>query len=288
MTTGLPMALEAPLHIGSVTLAARDIGALSRFYEAMLGLERLSSTDGRIALGAGGTPLLVLEGHPSARRDVGRSPGLFHTAFLMPSRQDLGRWLAGALERGLALTGASDHKVSEAIYLDDPEGNGIEVYADRPRSEWRREGAEYVMTTERLNVSDLLAAGRAHGAPSASVPSGLRIGHIHLRVDDVARAEAFYTGGLGLAVTHRRPGALWFGSGDYHHHVAANTWRSAASGPRQAGSTGLVEFTMEAKGKSGLKDVRDRLERLGVAVDASDDAIRVHDPAGIAIALRAA
>jgi catechol 2,3-dioxygenase len=284
MATGLPTATDAPLHVGDVTLAARDASALARFYETVIGLERLGATPERVELGAGGIRLLVLENRPLAARDAGRAPGLFHTAFLMPSREELGRWLAGALELGIAPTGASNHKVSEAIYLDDPEGNGIEVYADRPRSEWRRSGDEYEMTTERLDVPALLAAGRGLGAPATSAPAGMRIGHIHLRVDDIARAEAFYAGGLGLAVTHRRPGALWFGSGGYHHHVAANTWRSAGSGPRPAGTTGLVEFTLVAKDLATLNDVRHRLARLGVAIEASGDAIRVNDPAGLTIA----
>lgn len=286
MVTGLPAATDAPLHVGHVTLAARDATALAGFYEAVIGLERLDATRERVELGAGGTRLLVLENRPLAARDTGRVPGLFHTAFLMPSREELGRWLAGALDRGGAPTGASNHKVSEAIYLDDPEGNGIEVYADRPRSEWRRKGEEYEMTTERLDVPDLLAAGRGLGAPSTTAPAGMRIGHIHLRVDDIGRAEAFYAGGLGLAVTHRRPGALWFGSGGYHHHVATNTWRSAGAGPRPAGTTGLVEFTLVAKDVSTLNDVRGRLARLGAATGAGGDGTGVRDPAGIAIALR--
>jgi catechol 2,3-dioxygenase len=286
MTASSQVATDAPLHISSVTLAARDLAALSRFYEDGLGLQRLSSAPERVELGAGGRVLLVLEGRPSAPRDPAREPGLFHTAFLMPSREDLGRWLAGAAARRIPFSGASNHKVSEALYLDDPEGNGIEVYSDRPRTEWRLEpDGEYVMTTDPLDIDDLLEAGRAAGAPTSKVPDGFSIGHIHLRVDDVGRAKTFYTEGLGLAVTHHRPGALWFGSGGYHHHVAANTWRSARSGPRRPGSTGLVEFAIEAGGAEELAAVRERLARQNVEVATGQGRLSLSDPAGIQITL---
>lgn len=279
-------ATGAPLHISHVSLAVRDLALVGGFYES-LGLERLSAAGESLELGAGGVPLLKLEARPAAEPDSPREPGLFHTAFLMPTRADLGRWLNGAIDRGIRFTGASDHKVSEALYLDDPEGNGIEVYADRPRSEWQRENNEYMMTTDRLNIDDLSRAGTQLGSPTTEAPAGLRIGHIHLRVNDIAQFEGFYTGVLGLEITHRRPGGLWLGSGGYHHHVAANTWQSARSGRRRPGTNGLVDFTIAIRDAGTAHSLEDRLRRSDSA-KTSGDAILVADPAGIAITLKQA
>jgi catechol 2,3-dioxygenase len=233
-------ALESPVRIGAVTLAVRDLARAAEFYRAIVGLDVADEAPGRIALGSAGETLLHLVAAPDAAPDEAGEPGLFHTAFLVPSRPALARWLHRAAAKGLRLQGASDHQVSEALYFADPEGNGIEVYADRPRSRWQRIGSEYRMTTARLDLNGLLADAEPEDAPPA-----LRVGHIHLRATDLAATRDFYEGRLGMAVTHTRPGALWFGHGGYHHHVAANTWSSARAGlNRSADQLGLVGYEL--------------------------------------------
>ena len=189
-------------------------------------------------LGDGETVLLELRHDPSARARQPQGAGLFHTAFLLPDRAALGAWLRHAADRGLRLTGASDHGVSEALYLDDPEGNGVEIYRDRPVAEWPRDAGGLVMYSRRLDHGALAAA--AQGA-FAHAPRGTRIGHVHLQVGDVARAEGFLTDHLGLERQFATSGAAWLGWQGYHHHVAVNAWHSADAGPRAAATAGLDE-----------------------------------------------
>ena len=203
----------------------------------------------------------------------------------MPARADLGAWLRRALDRGVRLEGASDHAVSEAIYLSDPEGNGIEVYADRPRAAWPRGPApgEVDMITEPLDARGLMAVA-APGEGRA--PAGTRVGHIHLRVGDTAAAERFYAGVLGLDVTHRRPGATFFSSGGYHHHVAGNAWGSRGAGRRTPGATGLESFELVATDRAAYDDAVARLRAAGLGRDAAGGGMAVEDPWGTTILLR--
>jgi len=171
-----------------------------------------------------------------------KEAGLFHTAFLLPTKQGLGAWLIYANERGVRLDGASHHGVSEALYLNDPEGNGIEVYWDLPRQAWNREGSTVHMTTRPLDLKSLTEnATRWQGVPKGSV-----IGHVHLRVGDVSEAAKFITDELSMVQTFEIPSARWFGSGGYHHHLAANVWQSNGAGPRSAGTTGLASVELLA------------------------------------------
>jgi len=275
------LALESPLAIGAVTLAVRDLDAMVDYYRTILGLDVDWPADGRAALSSEGHVLLTLMRRPDGEPDRLAEPGLFHTAFVVPSRRHLAAWLAGAIGRGLHLTGASDHKVSEALYFNDPEGNGIEVYTDRPRSTWQQAGTEYVMATDRLDVQALWDEGRAD---TGLVADGIaiRVGHIHLRTGDLVRAQAFYGDQLGLSVTHRRPGAVWLGAGGYHHHVAINTWSSRGSLCRSGGLLGLVGFDLVAGSAAAAVDV---LRRLPSPPDLRDGSYLLNDPAGIAVRL---
>lgn len=275
-------ARRAPLHVASVALRARDMAALARFYETMMGLERLAEGRDAVTLGAGGAGFLRIEAAPDAPAAAPGEAGLFHTAFLLPSRADLERWLSAALAAGLPLEGASDHAVSEALYLSDPEGNGIEIYADRPRADWPRRGDEIAMTTARMDIAAVRAEGARAGAPTLRFPAGARIGHVHLRVGDAAQAEAFYAGRLGFAVTHRRPQAVFLAMGGYHHHLAANAWGSAGAGTRRPGATGLAEVGLTVT-DDGLWAVLS--EGLGAKGAAEATAT---DPWGTAIRLRRA
>jgi catechol 2,3-dioxygenase len=226
------------VRIGGVGLIVRDLASCEAFYREAIGLEVVARADDKVLLGAGGVGFLELIHRPGALPDDPRSAGLFHTAFLLPARADLADWLAHAGKQRVRLDGASDHAVSEAIYLSDPEGNGVEVYADRPRAAWRWEGSQVVMTTERLDADALMANRSAPGWLGA--PEGTRIGHAHLRVGDVARAVDFWTGEIGLDVVRDLGSAAFLSSGRYHHHVAVNIWQSAGADARDPARAGLA------------------------------------------------
>lgn len=234
---------SAPIEIDCVALTVNDLPTVRSFYERALGLEPLGGDGGMALLGAGGRAFLELREDRRARRSSPREAGLFHTAFLLPDRKALARWLLHAAEAKVPLQGASDHLVSEALYLADPEGNGIEIYVDKPREVWPREGGEIRMATERL---DLNALARDADGPWTGAPDGTVVGHVHLQVGDVAEAEAFYNGRLGFPITTHYPGAAFFGAGGYHHHLAANVWNSRGAGRRSYPSTGLADLRIVA------------------------------------------
>ncbi|MFN0115685.1 MAG: VOC family protein [Paracoccaceae bacterium] len=239
---------SAPIEISRVALTVADPALVGRFYETALGLRPISASGGVATYGAGGRVLLELRADPAARRATPREAGLFHTAFLMPSRADLGRWLVHAAETGVRLQGASDHLVSEAIYLSDPEGNGIEVYRDRPRGEWPKDrDGNLRMASDPLDLEDI---ARAAPAPWAGAPEGLVVGHVHLQVGDVAEAEAFYSGTLGFGIVTHYPGASFMGAGGYHHHLGANVWNSRGAARRSFPSTGLADLEIRADAAS--------------------------------------
>ncbi|MDF3606022.1 VOC family protein [Paracoccus sp. DMF-8] len=232
---------DAPVEIGRVALVARDLERLTAFYRDDIGLAELARDPETVRLGVGDRTLIELRGDKAARIADHRQAGLFHTAFLLPDRKDLGAWLRHAAERGLRLDGASDHGVSEALYLRDPEGNGIEIYVDREKAQWPWDGKEVGMFSIRLDLADLMAATNT---PWAGAPDGSVVGHVHLQVGDLDRAEGFMTGDLGLDVMQRGPGARFFSSGGYHHHLAGNIWNSQGAGPRASGETGLAEVQL--------------------------------------------
>lgn len=229
--------MDYPLLIDRVVLVVHDLAGMRDFYRDGLGLDLLESDGEAAVLGAGSTPLVELRRDPGALRASRRDAGLYHTAFLLPSRAALGAWLRHAAARDIPLQGAADHGVSEALYLADPEGNGIEIYADRPQSAWVRDGDRVAMTTDPLDVAALMALpGDWRGAPDETV-----IGHLHLATGDVDAAAALFTG-WGMVETMRARGGAWFGSGGYHHQLAANIWHSRGAGPRRFPVTGLAEY----------------------------------------------
>lgn len=276
-------ASDAPLSIGTVSLTVHDLDVTSRFYEQAIGLQPVSSEAGLRRLGTGDTVLLELRHDPQARQRSQREAGLFHTAFLLPGRADLGRWLKHAVEARLPLQGASDHLVSEAIYLADPEGNGIEVYADRPRSAWTIDGGTVTMSTERLDVQDVIA--EAGTTRWQGYPAGGIIGHVHLQVGATEPADAFFGGALGFDLTARYPGASFFATGGYHHHLAANIWNSRGAGQRDFPSTGLTEVEMIAADEEILAAVRNRVQAAGVATREKAGGFALHDPWGTSFSI---
>jgi catechol 2,3-dioxygenase len=183
------------------------------------------------------------------------------------------------------ITGASDHGVSEAFYLDDPEGNGIEVYNDRPRERWTWENGLVTMVTKQLDVEAILQEIDRSTATYSEAPAGLRIGHVHLRVGSVEKAEEFYRGALGLELTRRRGGATFMSSGGYHHHVGANVWHSDGAGLRDPDRAGLAWFSMEAAGIAAYDDAAARLKSANAPVDGISGGIETADPFGTRIRL---
>ncbi len=253
-------ALPPDGRIGRVRLRVRDLGREVEFYERVLGLRAISRAGGEARLAAGGAEpaLLVLVEDRGAPARPPRATGLFHFALLVPGRRDLAAALLHIRSQGWPFQGFADHAVSEALYLADPEGNGIEVYADRPRSAWTWRGGEVHMTTDALDLDSLLAAA-GPGAPWTGLAAGTVMGHVHLAVDDLDAAEAFYGATVGLETTVRSyPGARFLSAGGYHHHVAVNVWGGARARP-PAGALGLIDFEVVVPDAAARAALRDRL-----------------------------
>jgi catechol 2,3-dioxygenase len=272
-------ASRTPLHVGAVALTVRDLDRLAGYYRDVLGLSVLDRDGDSATLGAGGLPIVHLEHRPGAKPDDTREAGLYHTAFLMPTRADLARWILHVARNKVPMTGASDHGVSEAFYLDDPEGNGIEVYCDRPPESWQWTGSELKMITDPLDIGDIVREVEPT-ATFPGAPDGLRIGHVHLRVGEIARAEAFYRDALGLDVTRRRHGASFMSSGRYHHHIGSNVWHSAGAGPRDPERAGLSWLALEAADGAAFDTARARLATAGIPLADVAGGIEAADPWG--------
>ena len=258
--TQASFAATTPQFVSKVGLRSRDAEALARYYEELLGLSRVGRRDGAIQLGvaADGTALLEIEHVPSARPDDPRGAGLFHTAFLFPERADLARWIARAAERKIRIEGASDHLVSEALYLTDPEGNGIEIYVDRPKEQWTRSGGQVDMATNRLDIEALMKTIPEGDAGWRGTPSGTIVGHVHLRVGDPKVAEDWWHSEMGLdTMTRYGAQAVFLASGGYHHHIGANSWQSAGAGPREADRSGLSYVELSDRTAASGSEHRD-------------------------------
>jgi catechol 2,3-dioxygenase len=270
---------------GPVALDVVDLDGVRRFYLDALGLQQRSAAEGVVRLGTEERDLVVLHQAPGAS-PAPRNAGLFHLALLYPGRAELAEALLRLARAGSRLDGASDHLVSEALYLHDPEGNGIELYRDRPRDQWRHEPSGQVeMATIALDLQDLLGAARSD-APPAAIPGETIMGHVHLQVADLAATRAFYVDLLGFDVaTDSYPDALFLATGGYHHHVGTNVWRSRglAAVP---GARGLRHATLLLRDEAIREQVLERLRDAGTAIDASEDgAPVVRDPAGIGLRL---
>jgi catechol 2,3-dioxygenase len=286
MTT-TPVTIDARTRVGAVHVTVADLERSIRFYERSIGLAVLETDGPRALLGAGGEGLVALVEEPGARPVPG-STGLFHMALRVPDRADLARWLVHAARTGIPLSGMSDHFVSEAIYLQDPDDHGIEVYRDRPRSHW--EGQVARMTTEALSIGSLLGELEDPGnAPFDGLPAGTDMGHIHLRVSDVEQAVAFYAGILGFDLMTRYGGqAAFLAAGGYHHHVGANTWMSLGGSAAPEGSAALRHATILLPDAAERDRVAGRVADAGQEPMPAEGGVLVRDPAGNRLLLAAA
>src|SRR3954469_20969788 len=255
-------------RMGSVHLTVSDLGRSLDYYQRLVGLQVHARDDTTARLGAGGEDLVVLYEEQGAE-PAPRNTGLFHIALLLPSRHDLARWLAHAVKQEARFEGMSDHLVSEAIYLRDPDWHGIEIYRDRPRAEWERDGEFVKMATLPLDVQGVLSALDGGEVEFEHMPRATTMGHVHLQVADIAATERFYTEQLGFDLQARYGDqASFLSAGGYHHHLGANVWNSRGAAPPPPGSAALRHFTVV------LPD-EEKLERVAARIP---DAVR--DPAG--------
>ncbi|MFD1513573.1 VOC family protein [Halomarina rubra] len=273
-------ALPPESRIGRVALRVGDLDRVAAFYESVVGLDRLDATDERATLGVEETPLLELHAHEGLPERTPAETGLFHTAFLFPDRAALGDALA-RVDDAWRLTGASDHRVSEALYLRDPEGNGVELYRDRPREEWPVADGRVQMDTLPLDLDALRED--AAGDSTAGAPAETTVGHVHLEVSSTPDSRSFYVDGLGMALRQDWSGAAFVAAGDYHHHVGLNTWNGRTT---PGTGLGLDWFEVLVPDEAALEGVAERLVDRDVAVEWTDDGVTFADPDGIALRVR--
>ena len=274
-------------RLGRVRLQVADLARSLQFYQQTLGFRVLEGDGASATLAAHGDdrPLIELV-ERRAVRPAGRGLlGLYHFAILVPDRQSLGHFVRHLAQQGVR-AGAGDHLVSEAFYLTDPDGLGIEVYADRPRDTWKRIGRELMISTDPVDVPGLIAD--AGDGEWRGMPAGTTIGHVHLHVGDIARASAFFSDALGFdRMTWRYPGALFLGASGYHHHLGTNTW--AGSGARMPGENDarLLEWTIEVPTAADVAAAARSLDDAGHPVETTAAEARTRDPWGTGIVLRA-
>lgn len=265
--------------MGAVDLTVADLERSIAFYEATVGLTVHGRDGGTARLGAGGPDLLRLTAEAGARPARGTT-GLYHFALLLPTRDDLARALQRIAVTGAPVQGFADHGVSEALYLPDPDGNGIEIYRDRPRADWPRAGGKLQMFTAALDVQALLGELGPDPGPPGPAPAGTVMGHVHLHVSDLAAAESFYVGALGFDVVQDLGSALFVSAGGYHHHVGLNTWAGVGAPPPPAGSAGLRHAEIRLPSAEDVEAVAARAAAAGGEPADGPGGVLVADPAG--------
>jgi catechol 2,3-dioxygenase len=285
--------LPAGTQVGHVHLQVADLQRALDFYRDLLGFRQVGGDTTTVRLSATGKAPdhIRLSGLPGARRKPPGTAGLYHVAIRFPSRQALARVFRRLVVREWSFQGFADHLVSEAIYLVDPDGNGLELYVDRPRAQWVRRNGQIEMATEPLDVEALLAEADLESRPWTGVDPGTDVGHVHLHVSDLARAEAFYRDLLGLDVTQRSyPGALFLSAGGYHHHLGLNVWAGIGASPPPPDAVGLLSFGLALPDEATLGALQRRVQEAGLAASevAEKDGTRgilIHDPDGLGVEL---
>ncbi len=282
--------IDPGTRLGAVRLNVSDIDAMTRFYESAIGLRTLERDGETVRLGAprAAEPVVELAARPDAPRRPPRTTGLFHLAILVPDRRELARSLRRVSEAGWRFSGASDHLVSEALYLSDPERNGIEIYRDRAREEWERdEDGEIRMSTLPLDIAAVLGELEGDDSGGQNVAQGTRIGHVHLNVADLAASEELYAGSLGFEVTVRGyPGALFLAAGGYHHHIGLNTWNGAGAPAAPPGALGLDRFEIVLPDKAQIDAVERALAGAGVPLSRTGAGLEFADPSANRLLVR--
>lgn len=279
------MQIAAATRIGSVKLSVADLPRSIAYYSEVIGLQVLSQTPGEAVLGAGVSPLLSLVEMPGAVH-VGGSSGLYHFALLVPSRFELARTLQNLVENQAAFVGFADHHVSEAIYLTDPDGHGIEIYRDRPRQEWTDKDGNYRLTTDPLDVRGVLNELKGGSPPWTGVHPETTMGHIHLHVSDIPSTRAFYLDALGFDMMAAMPSALFMSAGGYHHHIGANTWNGIGAPPPPPDSLRLLEYEIILPTDYALQEVYASLDAHGIVYKRAGSNLELLDPASNPIILR--
>jgi catechol 2,3-dioxygenase len=272
------------VYVGEVNVNVTNLKKALEFYQTVIGFRVLEETDNRAVLTANGsTPLLTLEKPDNVVPKEERTTGLYHFAILLPSREDLSAFLRHIAQSGIRI-GASDHYVSEAVYLSDPDGNGIEVYRDRPASEWSWSEGQVAMATEPLDAESVLATGNKEwkGLPETTV-----MGHVHLHVADLEKTEQFYIKGLGFDVVTNYPGALFTSTGNYHHHIALNVWNGAGAPSPRRNTVGMNWFSLEFPNEETRSEAVERLRDIGANVEKEGNYYIAEDPSKIRIQLKA-
>lgn len=263
--------------VGEVSINVMELDRAITFYQEIIGFQVLEQTERKAVLTTDGkTPLLTLEQPADVVATEGRTSGLYHFALLLPTRADLSVFLRHLLQTGYRF-GASDHYVSEALYISDPDGNGIEVYWDRPSSEWSWSNGEVAMATEPLDGESLLAESHAEWS---GLPADTLMGHIHLHVADLQKTDEFYVKGLGFTVVNRFGGALFTSTGGYHHHIGLNTWNGVGVPAPQKNSVGLNWYTLVYANEEARSKVIVQLEQIGAIVKQENDVYVTADPSG--------
>jgi catechol 2,3-dioxygenase len=270
--------IHSDTRLGYVHLTVADLERSLAFYQEALGFRLHRHEEDSAYLGAGQTDLLRLTGQPTARR-VSRTTGLYHFAILVPTRFALAQSLRCIVETRTTVQGFADHGVSEAIYLADPDGNGIEIYRDRSRDQWPFQNGQLSMVTDPLDVDSLLAELDGHGEPWSGLSPETVLGHVHLHVADIAEAETFYRDVLGFELMQRYgPSASFLSAGGYHHHIGINTWADAGAPPPPADAVGLRWFTVCLPDQTELKKVTGRIESAGLEFEERREGLYLHDP----------
>lgn len=283
------LVLPDAVSVGNVHLVVSDLTESLAFYRDILNYSVTETGDGVVELSAGTARAnFVLHELPGAVPNLWRTTGLFHAAILLPERRDLALIVQQLATHGWDIGGASDHGVSEALYLSDPDDNGLEIYVDRPRSEWPVDGNQVRMVTERLDFESLFAELGGEQADWAGMPTGTRIGHIHLQVSDLEAARHFYVDLLGFSVMQDTyPGALFVAAGGYHHHIGLNVWAGRGVPRPPENAVGLKRFTVYVPDSTSIEALADRLTRANVPIfHQTEHEIVVSDQDGIKVQVR--
>ena len=278
---------QPALRIGAVHLATPNFTEQVRFYTFFLGMKAVSQEEVTVQLGAGKEPLVSLEWDPAAFHEEGTT-GLYHLALRLPNRQELARLVAHLAESGSDFVGVADHGVSESFYLTDYDGNGIELYCDRPAADWPRDSLGGLkMGTDPLDIDNLIGEIVSETPAWAGIDPGAEIGHVHLTVNDLKEAEAFYAKVIGLEETQRLPsGSIFFSSDGYHHRVAVNNWLGENAPPPAEGAGGMRYYDLVLKNEFSLEEIKSRAEVAGVEMESREDGLLLHDPAGNGVLLK--